>query len=137
MTAILCSLFVDRFGNLTKPNKELAMKKTVQWIVASIGLSLFAAASAGPIVQAKAEVSGTNAEVPGTTTEVPGTNKEIPGTNDQVVRSASIIITTYFSDATHTTQVGSCVLSTCPGTKGRHCTGTMTSFTEVDTDTCN
>jgi hypothetical protein len=91
------------------------MKKTVTWIVAGIGLSLFAAAYAGP-------------------TDL--TNVGSAGANDQVVRSASIIITTYYSDATLTTQVGSCVQSTCPGTKGKTCTGTVTSFHTSETDTC-
>jgi hypothetical protein len=91
------------------------MKKIAQGIIAAAGVTLFAAAYAGPAVPS---------------------NAEVPGPNDQVVRAASIIITTYFSDASHSTQVGSCVLSTCPGTKGRHCTGTITMFTEVDTNSC-
>lgn len=92
------------------------MKKTVQWIVASLAIGVVASAYAGSSVPS---------------------NAEIPGSDDQVVRSIGITITTYYSDATLTTEVGSCVQSTCPGTKGRHCTGTMTQFRVIETDTCN
>lgn len=92
------------------------MKQTVQWIVAAIAIGGFAAAYAGSMVP---------------------TNAEVPGTDDQVVRSIGIIITTYYSDATLTTQVGSCVQSTCPGSKGKQCTGSVTLFKVIETDSCN
>jgi hypothetical protein len=95
--------------------KEFVMKKTVQWIVASLAIGVVASAYAGSSVPS---------------------NTEIPGTDDQVTRSIGTTITTYYSDATLTTEVGSCIVSTCPGSKGVHCTGTRTQFGVIETETC-
>jgi len=103
------------------------MNKTMQWIATGIGISLFAAAAAyagTPTVDAPPSRDVVN----------------IAPQHDEVINeSGSIIITTYYADASHSgPPVGSCVRNTCPDTpKGLRCTGVKTQFSEIDTAFCD
>lgn len=100
------------------------MRKTLQWIVAGIGISALAAA---------VSYAGT------TTAPRQDVVKIAPQSDEAVPASGSIIITTYYADATLSgPQVGSCVRITCSGsTKGVECNGVKTRFFETTNDFCD
>ena len=96
--------------------------KSIRWILASMTMGLLAAACTVPTESSEAEA------------EAETETKLAP--EAQPDDSGSHIFTTYYSTAAKTTEVGYCVISTCPP-KGTTCSGTKTSFTKVMTLPCS
>jgi hypothetical protein len=105
----------------------MKMKKVAQWIAAALAIGVFAVASAG------SEPAPALAAPPASAVEVAPV---MPATDEVVGFSAGIETETiYYSDASKTVIVGSCLQRTCHP-KGRFCTGTTSAFRDIIQTPC-
>jgi multidrug efflux pump subunit AcrA (membrane-fusion protein) len=110
----------------------MQMKKVAQWIAAALAIGVFAVASAG------SEPAPAPAAPPASPVEI--TPVEVtpvtPATDEVVGLSAGLETETiYYSNASKTVIVGSCLQRTCHP-KGRFCTGTTSAFRDIIRTPC-
>lgn len=97
--------------------------KSIRLIVASMSVSLLAAACSVP--------TGTTEE-----NELAGESEPTAEADQAIGGSGFVRITTYYSNAAHTTEVGYCFFSTCGGIQNS-CTGITTSpYVQVQQSSC-